>query len=118
MSELLVFPLPPNELRANSRAGLHWGKVNSSKNAYKLQCHEVIEAKVWGPDNNAYPVAVTMKAYITKRMSLDCSDLGFWGKTTIDCLVQDGIFKNDDYRHICPFISEATVGEPRIEISW
>lgn len=115
----LVFNLPPNELRANQRGGQHWAAVLKAKRAYKQHCDQIIRAHHWTEDTGSYPVGVTVVAYITPRMKVDPSDLGYWCKTNLDCLVQAGVFKDDSHRHIRPFTCWAEVGTPqRIEISW
>lgn len=114
----ITLPLPPSELRANARTGRHWGKLNAVKNAYKLEVHAALDGYRWGEDNNQYPVQLTATVYLSKRMRADASDVGYWIKAAVDCLVEAGIFKDDDNRHINPFVGVVAYGESRLEVSW
>ena len=107
----LTFEFPPRSLRANSRAGAHWGTVHKDKKAYRASCVAVIESVRWGEPKPG-PVPLAVIAYYGKgeRMG-DLSDLGFLAKTPIDCLVQCGVFENDSPAHLRPFFADCERGE-------
>lgn len=117
----LMLPFPPPELRANLRAGAHWSASHAAKKRYALSCLAVIKSYNWGP---VVPgcVPLLVVAHIAKgQRSPDLSDLGFWVKTAIDVLVEEGVFENDSPRYLNPFVStigKTRVATPGVELVW
>lgn len=114
----VTFPLPPDDLRVNSRVASHWATLQRSKHGYVAQCWPAAKA---APVAESYPVALTITAYLGPRQRCDTVDLGTWAKVAIDCLVSAGVFADDDSSHINP-VTLSVVGtdrhHPRLEVTW
>lgn len=116
----LIFDLPPAALRANRRAGQHWGATHKAVREYREHCEAVINAVQWGePKAGAVPLVVVV--YVGKGQKLpDLSDVGFWAKRAIDSLVQCGVFATDSPVGLRPFLADAhrDPKHPRLEVLW
>lgn len=127
----ITLPLPPNELRANRRAGQHWANLDAIKNSYADLCSVAIkdwwratDGAKWAILNaiakRRQPIPVTATIYLGKWQRLDAPDAGFFIKAGIDRLVAHNVFAGDSAAHINPFTAVICRDwkNPRVVITW
>lgn len=122
MTHAWVFPLPPDSLRTNRRMGQHYGPVQKARKAYHAACTAaVVAAGLLGEDRGGYPVHLYVTAFLGPRQRADASDVGGWGKTAIDVLVEMGVLRGDGSASVNPFTASVRTDDrqhPRLEVWW